>query len=183
MSYLGKLLVANPCQTDEYYENSVIFIYEDSSTTVGVILNKSSERSLGELADYHSLNYIGNDWLNIGGKKNPTALIMIHTDDWFCTNTMHVENGISISSDHTMLERVCDGDEPRKWRFFLGLCIWPQGQLEQEIKGISPYSKKNAWLTTNASEKIIFEKHPQKMWNMAVESAVKRATSSFFKIV
>jgi putative transcriptional regulator len=182
MSYLGQLLVANPCQDDEFLEHSVIFIYEDSTNTVGVALNKSSERTLGELADYHGLDFEGSDILNIGGQKNPTALIMLHTDEWACTNTMYIANGISISSDHTMLERLCSGDTPRKWKLLLGMCIWPHGQLEKEIEGIKPYSKKKAWLVAPSNEHIIFENHPQKMWNIALELAVSHASESFFKI-
>lgn len=182
MNYVGQLLVAPPCQDDDFWENSVIFIYEDAANTIGLTLNKLSDRSVEDLSEYHKLTYLGNDMVHLGGLMNTNALIMIHTDDWSCTNTMYVNNGIRISSDHTMLSRICSGDKPRKWRLFLGMCIWSHGQLNNEIDGTPPYSKKKSWLLASPSEDIIFEKHPKKMWNKALEIAIQEATNSFFLI-
>jgi putative AlgH/UPF0301 family transcriptional regulator len=182
MNYLGKLLVAPPAQTDEFWGGSVIFIYEDNKSTIGLSLNKPSERELAELAEFHNIQYFGQEMINIGGSANPSALIMLHTDDWKCTNTMHVTDSFCISSDHTMLSRVCSGDHPLKWQLYLGMCIWPAGQLEKELLGELPFSKKKAWLTTTATEDILFERHPKKMWNKAINSVINYSVESFFTI-
>lgn len=182
MDYVGHLLVAPPCQDDEFWEHSVIFIYENTATTVGVILNKKSDRTVSELAEYHNLSYPRSDKLNVGGPMNQSSIVMLHTDEWSCTNTMHVNNGIRVSSDNTMISRICNDDTPDRWKLFLGMCIWNKGQLNSEVNGNPPFSKKKAWLIAPATHDIIFEKHPQKMWNKALESAVQYATDSFFII-
>lgn len=182
-SYVGKLLVAPPCQMDEFWEKSVIYLYEESAgTTVGLILNKVSDRSVKELAEHHNLEFLGPDMINVGGPLNPTALVMLHTDDWACTNTMQVDGNLRISSDRTMLSRISSGDTPKKWRMFLGMSGWVPGQLDKEIAGKPPYSKKSAWLVASIDEKIMFEEDSDKMWKKALELAVKEATESYFHI-
>lgn len=183
MEYLGRLLVAPPSQDDDFWAKSVIFIYEESKgATVGLALNKTSERTVAELAEHHDLEYLGEDQIYVGGPLNPSALVMLHTDDWTCTNTMQVDGGLRISSDRTMLKRLCNGDTPKKWRLFLGMSGWVPGQLEKELLGKPPYSKKNSWLIAPLDRAIVFEDDENTMWKRALESAVHQATESFFSI-
>lgn len=183
MDYVGKLLVAPPSQEDEFWSQSVVFIYEESGGAhIGLALNKPSDRTVKELAEHHDLEYDGDEVINIGGPVNPSALVMLHTDDWTCTNTMQIKGGLRISSDRTMLKRICNGDTPKKWKFFLGMCGWSPGQLEKEARGLSPYPKKNAWLVAPALNDVVFEQHTEKMWKTAISLAVHEATESFFTI-
>lgn len=183
MSYVGRLLVAPPSQDDEFWSKSVVYIYEESNgSTIGLVLNKTSERSVEELATHHDLSFDGEDQIYIGGPINPAALLMLHTDDWACTNTMQVDNGLRVSSDRAMLSRISMGDTPKKWRLYMGMSGWSKGQLDAEIKGIPPFSKKKAWLLAPAKTKIIFENDPEKMWKQALELAVQEATESYFHI-
>lgn len=183
MSYVGRLLVAPPSQDDDFWSKSVVYIYEESSaSTIGLVLNKTSERTVSELADHHDMEFDGEEQIYIGGPLNSAALVMLHTDDWACTNTMQVENGLRVSSDKTMLKRICKGDTPKKWRLLMGMSGWANDQLEDEIKGKPPYSKKKSWLVAPANKSIMFEKDPEKMWTRALELAVHEATESYFMV-
>lgn len=184
MKYAGRLLVAPPSQEDDLWSQTVIFLYEETeSAVIGLVLNKESERSVYELAVHHDLEYNGEEMINIGGPLNPSALVMLHTDDWSCTNTMQVDGGLRISSDRTMLNRLCSGDTPRKWKLFLGMSGWTPKQLEAEIAGKPPYSKKNSWLVSSKLTKnLIFETNASKMWKTALNNAVQEATESYFHI-
>lgn len=183
MTYLGRLLVAPPSQDDEFWSNSVVYVYEETNgSTLGIALNKPSERTVAELAEHHNLEFDGNDQIYLGGPLNPAALLMLHTDDWACTNTMQVDNGLRISSDRSMLSRLCKGDTPKKWKLFMGMSGWTNSQLAAEVKGTPPYSKKKSWLVTTANKKVMFEEDPDKMWNQALEQAVQEATESYFTI-
>lgn len=184
MKYSGRLLVAPPSQTDEAWNETVIFVYEETEQAViGLVLNKESDRSVSELADHHDLDYPGNDMIYLGGPLNSSALVMLHTDDWSCTNTMQVEGGLRISSDRTMLKRLCTGDTPRRWKLFLGMSGWSPKQLEAEITGKHPYSKKTAWLVSSKLDKsLIFNTDPTEMWKSALEEAIQETTESYFHI-
>lgn len=180
---IGQLIVAPPAQHDEYWGNSVIFLYEQTQqSTVGLILNKASDRSFKELAEHHGLHFKGNDLLYIGGPVNPNALVMLHTDDWSCTNTMTAGNGLSISSDRTMLQRLCVGDRPKRWRLFLGMSVWTPNQLQCELQGIPPYSRKTAWLTAPADPELVFDGKPDRMWKKSIDLAAEEAVQNYFSI-
>lgn len=183
MDLLGKLLVAPPAQDDDFWSKSVILVYEQNNgNNIGLTLNKTSDKSLENLAKHHGIVYSGKDQLYIGGPVNMSALVMLHTDDWICTNTMHITGGYRISSDRSMLSRICSHDSPRRWRMFLGMAAWMPGQLESELSGTPPWDKKRSWLVAPAEEHIVFEKNPEKMWKRAIDSAVQEMTDSFFSI-
>lgn len=183
MKHSGRLLVAPPSQNDDFWSQSVVFLYEETpAAVVGLALNKPSDRSVKELAEHHGYSYLGRDMINIGGPLNSAALVMLHTDDWSCTNTMQLDNKLRISSDRTMLKRLCDGDAPKKWKLFLGMSGWTPKQLDAEINGNAPYSKKTAWLVAPVNPSIIFENNSEKVWKKALDLAIQEATSSYFHI-
>lgn len=183
MKHAGQLLVAPPIQEDEFWSQSVVILYEESpAAVVGLVLNKPSERTVEELAEHQGLTYSGEEKIYVGGPVNPAALVMLHTDDWTCSNTMHIKNGLRISSDGTMIQRLCEGDRPKKWRLFLGMSGWTPKQIDAEINGTPPYTKKASWLVTPVNSNIIFEKDDQTMWKRALNLAIQEATASYFHI-
>ncbi len=180
---IGQLLVAPPAQKSDLWGQSVIFIYEETpASTVGLIVNKPSERRLADLAEHHNLSYDGEELIYVGGPVNPNALVMLHTDDWACTNTMHIGGPWRISSDRTMLARLCKGDQPRRWRLFLGMSVWTPVQLEGEIKGDPPWDKRTSWVTASATESILFSKSSERAWKKSIDLAAQEMVSNYFTI-
>lgn len=180
---VGELLIAPPAQEDEFWSRTVVYIYEQNkSGTVGLIVNKPTDKTLGELAEYHDIQYNGEELLYQGGPVNPNALVMLHTDDWACTNTMHIADGIRVSSDKTMLKRICSGDRPRKWRLFLGMSAWTAGQLEGELSGDPPWNPKMSWVTAPATEQVLFGKSPDQVWKLGIDLAASHMVQNFFNI-
>jgi putative transcriptional regulator len=180
---IGQILVSPPAQDDEFWEKSVVFLYEQTAdSVVGLIVNKPGERTLKELADHHNVDYTGDELIYIGGPINPSALVMLHTDDWTCTNTMHIGGPWRVSSDRTMLSRICRGDAPRKWRLFLGMSVWSPIQLEGEITGTPPWNKKTAWVKATATESIVFSKSPERAWKKGIDLAAQDMVSNYFTI-
>jgi putative transcriptional regulator len=180
---IGTLLVAPPAQEDEFWAKSVVFIYEENKTSViGLTLNKPTDRTLAELAEHHGLEYSGREVLYQGGPVNPAALVMLHTDDWACGNTMQIGESFRVSSDRTMLKRLCSGDQPRKWRLYLGMSGWTPDQLAGEISGHAPWNKKTAWLTASADESIVFGKAPEVIWKKSIDAAAASMVQNYFTI-
>lgn len=183
MSYVGKLLVAPPAQTNDQWEKTLVFIYEQTKNNVcGVVLNRPAERTLYELAEHHDLVYYGDDSLYQGGQANTKALVMLHTDDWECTNTLNIGGGFRISSDNTMLSRIFTGDEPRQWRMFVGMSVWSPMQLHTEVFAPPNSKKKSSWLITDATEELVFRDDYERAWKSAVEQAACDAVQGFFSI-
>ena len=181
---VGQLLIAPPAQTDDYWGKSVILMYEQTpQTTLGLILNKQSNSSFKDLAEHHGHTYNGDEMIFVGGPVNPSALVMLHTDDWSCTNTMYIPGTkLRISSDRTMLKRLCAGDRPALWKVFLGMSAWTQSQLEGEMSGQHPWSKKTAWLTAPSNTSIVFDTKSERMWKRSIDSAAHSMVESYFSI-
>lgn len=168
----GTLLIAHPDIEDEFFGCSVILITEHHQTgTVGLIVNKLSKIVLSEAMGLQEWNL--DDDMYVGGPVNPQALIMLHTAGWYSSNTMPVDNNLSISSDLLMTEKMHMGNTPEQFRFVSGMANWQPKQLQTEID-------KNRWLTMPSSERIIFESRGEKQWKHAVDAYADIAVSQFF---
>lgn len=174
MSRKGQLLIAHPNLPYEtpFFE-TVIYLYEDGPQgCVGVILNLESSFRLSDLFAEKGIYYDDkNRFLHHGGPVNDHAVVMLHSDEWYSSNTMDAGKGLCVSSDNTMLERLATGDEPAYWRLFAGMSAWSQKQLEMELSGQFPYTTENAWLTAEANDDIVFNYDHELQWQTAVELA------------
>lgn len=172
----GKLLVAHPnLPQRSLFANSVVLITETGRNgTAGVIVNKISENSLNQLIKDRTLHLEADgSMVYIGGPVNPSALLLLHSDEWYSSNTMQVPGGYAISSDDVMFKKFQDGNTPIFWRFCLGLTGWGPGQLEKEIK-------QETWLTCDPEPSIIFEHTGKSQWRRAVDLCATQAVSHFF---
>lgn len=177
------MLVAPPANDDKFFEETVIFLYEETEgSTYGLTVNKQSDRTVAELCSYYGLIYEGDDYVYIGGPVNPTALVMIHTNDWSCSNTLIINKKFGISSDSNMLRRLVSGDKPAYWKLCLGMCKWKPDQLNCEIDGKSPWKEANAWLTGNPTPSVIFHPDPTKCWNKALNKCGDDMVKKHFSI-
>ena len=184
MSRVGKLLIANPTMPeDNPFAKTVIYIYQDNKEqgTWGLILNKQSNTSVRQLCYDHKVTYPNRaPMVHIGGPVNPTAMVLLHTDDWNSQNTALAGNKLLISSDKLMFLKLSQGNEPVYWRMHIGLCSWSPGQLDMEMKGQFPYNKTHQWLTADPTEDIIFEYDGEEQWNKALELCSHQTVNQWF---
>lgn len=170
MDFAGTLLIAPPKIKDSFWYKSVIFVTEHHRNgSMGLILNKRSEMSITEFTEQigPAMNIPG--YMYLGGPVNIKALTMLHSSEWQCSNTMQVNDDFSISSAEDLLTRLGDGDAPKHFRLFLGLCGWAPNQLMSELKGTPPRDHSFSWLTSSANHEIVFDFDQKDQWFKAVE--------------
>lgn len=184
MSKAGQILIANPAMPEENpFAKSVVYVYADNSQqgTVALILNKPSDTTVQDLCNDHEVLFPSRaPIVHVGGPVNETAIVLLHTDDWYSSNTAYAGNNLHISSDKLMFEKLAEGNEPCYWRMMVGLCAWTVGQLDMEIKGQFPYSKEHRWLTAQPSEDILFGYDGEEQWNKALELAGHQTIDHWF---
>lgn len=164
MDILGKMLVAPPHIEHEFFENAVILITERHvEGTVGVLLNTPSKVSVNEFAQRNGVLVDQPDTVHVGGIVTPTAITMLHTNDWWCSNTLKVNDQFSISSSKDILTKMAKNDVPDKWRLFAGVCFWKVGLLEEEID--------DRWLVVTPTNQLIFNYNGQFQWAKSIEQA------------
>ena len=101
----GQLLVAHPnLPKRSLFANSVILITENNARGhAGLIINKTSGHKADGLLKEHGALPTGID-VYTGGPVNPGALIMLHSDEWYGSNTFQIPGGYSITSDLVMIQ-------------------------------------------------------------------------------
>jgi putative transcriptional regulator len=184
MSRVGKLLLSHPnFPIESPFARTVIYIYQDDSVngTTGVVLNKPSRTSVSIMCEQNGVMFPDTQpLLHMGGPVNPTALLLLHTDEWNSSNTAMAGDKYRISSDNHMFLKISSGNEPVYWRAFSGYASWQPGQLDAEINGIVPYTKDTVWLTADANDDIMFEYDHDEQWEAALDLCSQQTIDHFF---
>lgn len=181
MDYTGQLLIARPRNRDRFFKRSVILIYESNRAgTIGLILNKPSNYKVQTLIANHNLIYMGPEYCYQGGPVNDKALILVHSNEWYCENTLKVNDQFSVTSHKDMFKRIAMSQAPRRWRLCAGISAWSDDQLEGEMNGVSPWNLEHSWLTANANESIIWDYDGDEQWNRAIELSSQQMIHTYF---
>lgn len=172
MNLTGKLLIAPPNVRGNFWQKTVTFVTENHSRgSMGLVLNKKSKMPIREFAQQCNIECDIDGFVYVGGPVNVKALTLIHSSEWTCNNTMHINNEFSISSSHDLLHRLAMGDCPTHWRLALGLCAWAPDQLESELKGIAPYNHDFSWLIATPNHNSVFALDGQDQWTQSIEQS------------
>jgi putative transcriptional regulator len=182
MSRVGKLLIANPAFPQESpFAKGVIYIHEEHTNvgTIGLMLNKPAG-TVSKLCNENGIIFPDmKSKMHSGGPVNPSALLLLHTDDWESSNTISIGTGLRISSDSNMFDKMSTGNEPLYWRAFFGMCAWRPGQLDKELEGNHPYVK-NMWLMATPTEDVIFNYDGEDQWIKSVDLCSQQTIDHFF---
>lgn len=172
----GSLLISHPHWARDDFIDSILFITEHTPhSTVALQLNKPTNTGIRELVEQQGYSTHLNDLVYRGGDYNSTALIMLHESSWFSSNTMPVNSDWSISSDHFMIEKLCEGNLPLEYRCVIGISGWEPGELDRELN-----SKKPKWLLLkNPPLELITAKYNEQ-YQLAVNLVSQRLTAQYF---
>ena len=179
----GIILVAHPkLPKTNPFQKTVIYVYESNSTGImGLVVNKPTSYTIKELCQGKGLDYPESvSTLHQGGPVNQTALVLLHTDEWYSDNTAQAGQGLCVSSDNKMLEKLAHGEVPLYWRMFSGMSAWTKDQLQMELRGQFPYRPENSWLTAQANDDILFEYDGEEQWEQAIALSSSQMINQFF---
>jgi len=177
----GKVLVAHPSMPGQLFGSSVVYVYEDTAVgTAGIILNKQTNYSVQQL--FADKGYIIDDigCVYAGGPVTPSSISVSPSAAWPSQNSTPVGNGLCISSDHFMFEKMSMGNQPHYWRMAVGQCGWGPGQLDEEIHGTGRFSGNPGWLVTDVDIDLLFETDGERQWELAIDHCSRKAISSWF---
>ena len=160
----GSLLIAHPVHADKENVNHVVYITESTgASTMGLTLNHLSRYDLKELLAKKGIDWYGDREVYIGGEYNPHALVMLHSTEWYSSNTMQIDESLSISSDGLMIEKMEMGNTPDWYRLFIGYKGWDPAELAHELKCNNP-----KWLLLAKPSQVLIEFADRNVWHNAV---------------
>ena len=142
----------------------------------GLVINRSSKQTLiSQLIDDPLLS--SSPLLDVpvyhGGPVAERTITMLHTADWYSSNTRIVDQDFSISSDRFMLEKIATGNDPSQWLMAAGKCTWGPGQIEDEINS-------GSWLTSSSNPAIVFSTGEVSLWKLCIELCASETMEQYF---
>jgi putative transcriptional regulator len=164
-SLTGELLVASSEMRDPRFARTVIYmVSHDAGGAQGFVVN----RPLGEILLARLLAQMRMDGssasgtvrLHGGGPVESLRIFALHTSDYTSAHSAVVKDGVSVTSDPTILLAVAAGKGPRRLRLVLGYAGWAPGQLEAEMEA-------GAWIRAAADESLLFDEDHDKKWDKA----------------
>lgn len=152
------LLVAKPGLVDPNFRETVVLVTQtEDAHTVGVVLNRPTERRMEGHAEplYAGGPVMGRVVVALFEAAEPPAASAFHVLERVYLS-MHPENLAAL------LARP-----PARMRLYSGFSGWSPGQLESELA-------RDGWYVLPASEAVIFRKSTEGLWRELLEEARNR---------
>ena len=162
-----QFLIAMPSLQDSTFARSVSLICQhDAQGAMGLLLNQDSEFTLGVLFDQLGLQCQNPGLRRLpvqtGGPVQPERGFILHHDGRSWESSLHLENGLTVSTSRDILQALAAGEGPDQFLVLLGYSGWSAGQLEEEIA-------ENSWLFAPVSRDIIFHAPIEQRWRAAAK--------------
>lgn len=175
MARVGKFLIARPTVNLGFFSKSIVFVYEDSTRgTAGLALTTPASLSFRDLAlERRITGSVTPHTIYRGGPVGQSAVMMLHSDEFTSSNTLHTGTGLDVSSDEIMIEKLAAGVEPVYFRIAAGGSVWAPGQLDREIAH-------DCWLVSDLDPEIVFGMSGEEQWAAAIEYAGSQIIARYF---
>lgn len=180
ISLRGQFLMAMPGLADPNFAYTVTCICEHAPEgAVGFVVNQvhaflSGKDIFDELKIRHAP---GADTIpiHIGGPVHIDEIFVLHGPPFEWKGCIMVTPFLAMSNTRDILEAIAMGTGPKSLMIILGCAGWGPEQLEAEIS-------QNTWLTSPASENILFNIPVEARWeeslrNMGIEPTLLSDTA------
>lgn len=156
-SLKGKLLIDGGDLAGSFFGRSVVLLCQHSSEgAFGLVLNRCTGKTVGEMVLEDFPENINEQNLSIGGPVQSQAMSFLHSDGFLPDANVMPNLSLEYSMDE-LVELGASYSATKQIRVFAGYSGWGPGQLEDEMK-------RNAWLTHEANIDHVFSIQPEKLW-------------------
>jgi len=164
-TFAGQFLIAMPSLAEPPFARGVAFLCQHGEDgAVGLLINQMSEYRLGDVLAQMNLQCedpdIADNAVLIGGPVQQERGFVLHREPGHWDSSYRVNDEWSVTTSRDILVAMAAGQGPGRAVVALGYAGWEPGQLEQEVMD-------NAWLTTRADERIIFDTPLDERWTAA----------------
>ena len=162
-SLKGKLLLDNGKLGGSFFHRTVLLICQhDSEGAFGLVLNRTTEKKVGEALVANLPDSLKGEPLYLGGPVQAQALSFLHNDAFLPEANVFPNLNLGHSIDSLM--EIAESFSPTKRvRVFAGYAGWSPGQLDDEMK-------RDTWMVHPASVDLVFHATPEQLWQMIVRS-------------
>ena len=155
-------LIAMPQLEGSYFSHTVTYICDHNEHgAMGIVINQTMDIDMLEVFKQLKItgdNYTQETPILLGGPVNKHQGLVLHRNQGNWTSTLKVTPSVSITASKDIISAIANNDAPSGAQLVLGYAGWSAGQLEDEIAD-------NAWLTTKADERILFDVPVEQRWS------------------
>jgi putative transcriptional regulator len=153
----GQLLLDGGKLHGSFFHRTVVLICQhDEEGAFGLILNRSSDNTVGQALVANLSKAVKEQPLFVGGPVQPGALSYLHTDA-FLPDASVLPNLNLGHSLETLMDLSESASSTQKLKLFAGYSGWTAGQLDNEMA-------RKDWLVHPASIDLVFHPEPGKLW-------------------
>jgi len=165
---INQYLLATPSINDPLFASSMVYLCEHSiEGCMGMVVNHPSDQTLENMFNQLDIDCeidsVRQLPVFIGGPVNLQQGFVLHTAPCNWEKSLAIKDNICLTSSRDILEAIARDQGPEKFIVLLGYSGWSAGQLEQELQN-------NAWLTTQSSVDITFNRDNDRKWQMAFDT-------------
>ena len=156
-SLKGQLLLDGGKLRGSYFNRTVVLVCQhDAEGAFGLVLNRPSDNTVGELIVADLPAGLKKAALFAGGPVQPAALSYLLTDTFIPDANVMANLTIGHSLD-ALVELGESYSTSQQLRIFAGYAGWSPGQLDDEMK-------RDAWVTHACSIELVFNVEPRQLW-------------------
>ncbi len=162
------LLVAKRQLNDPFYKATVLIARPlGNDQHVGVIINRPTKMTLGQLFPDHKPSQKVADPVFLGGPSNASVIFaLVRRPASPGGKSLRLMPDLYMAFETATVDQIIEND-PARARFVAGLVAWQPGELREEIR-------RGAWHVLDADPALIMRK-PDGMWEDLVRRAEIRA--------
>lgn len=164
-SLTGQFLIAMPGMGDPGFTQSVALVCQHNEDgAMGLLVNRPAEFRLGDVLEQMQLDCELDDIKQLpilqGGPVQTERGFVLHDGERQWESSFRIDEHWAVTTSRDILAATAAGEGPDHIVVALGYAGWSAGQLDEEIKS-------NAWLTTRADSRIVFETPVEDRWSGA----------------
>ncbi|HEX5648135.1 MAG TPA: YqgE/AlgH family protein [Steroidobacteraceae bacterium] len=164
----NQFLIAMPAMEDPNFAQTVTLVCEHSERgALGIVINRTLPMTLGEVFDQLGLDSkrsrVNDQPVLRGGPVQTERGFVLHSPSagkW--ESSLPFSDRMHLTTSRDILDALAAGEGPESAVIALGYAGWDAGQLEDEMA-------RNAWLTVDADERVLFSTPVEQRWQAAAK--------------
>ena len=161
----NQFLIAMPRMDDPNFAQTVTLVCEHSERgALGIVVNRTLPMTLGDVFEQLGLesskSRVNDQAVLRGGPVQTERGFVLHSPSGKWESTLPFSERMHLTTSRDILDALAAGEGPDSAVIALGYAGWEAGQLDEEMA-------RNAWLTVDADERLIFETPVDDRWQAA----------------
>ena len=165
------ILVAKRQLQDKLYGSTILIARPiGGERHVGFIINKPTQMTLAKLFPSHPASRKIVDPVFLGGPVGSEVIFaLVQRKDSPGNRSLKITPDLFLATDSRVVDRIIES-EPSQARFFAGVVMWAQGELQEEVK-------RGLWFTQDPAADVILRKQTDGMWEEMVGRLERKANT------